>query len=341
MSEDADQKLSLVVQAAATLLGSGRATSAAEAAMQAFELVVACRTVVAARAAKEESQRLEAEEIAKGCEFIRTNVPLIFEKYFQEFLVYRVARKGENHDSFFKRVMPITAPEPALEWKACVRFITRTRQPDQTKRAMGLFAQMLAGRSEAPSQENTLISEYEAGLTVSKLLQERERYDIWRRERTESRKKPTATTKKVFDAAREKPTGKFRRDGRRGRRALVDDPTRRQGREKKPDKGAKIDRRMAGATPTRGGKIGRLACLEMLATPAQIRPHSPALCAPEFEGPEAIARRFGIGRSTVFGLIQLGRIKSVSLKTRAGNVRGRRLVNVQSVRDYLNALATN
>ena len=59
----------------------------------------------------------------------------------------------------------------------------------------------------------------------------------------------------------------------------------------------------------------------------------------EFEGPEAIARRFGVGRSLVFGLIRDGKIKSISLKTRAGNVRGRRLVNIQSVRDYLDSLA--
>ena len=66
-----------------------------------------------------------------------------------------------------------------------------------------------------------------------------------------------------------------------------------------------------------------------------------ASTGPEYEGPEGIARRFSIGRSTVFELLRAGKIKSVSLKTHPGNVRGRRLCSVASAREFFATLATN
>ena len=72
--------------------------------------------------------------------------------------------------------------------------------------------------------------------------------------------------------------------------------------------------------------------------PTQTTADSAAL-VPEYEPAEIVGNRFGWKRSTTWELIRLGKIKSISLKTRAGNIRGRRLVNVASVRGYLESLA--
>jgi hypothetical protein len=47
--------------------------------------------------------------------------------------------------------------------------------------------------------------------------------------------------------------------------------------------------------------------------------------------------RFGLSRSTGYNLIEQGKIRSVNLRIK-GKLTGRRLIDVQSVRDYLNSL---
>jgi hypothetical protein len=57
---------------------------------------------------------------------------------------------------------------------------------------------------------------------------------------------------------------------------------------------------------------------------------------PEFAGHAKIRDLFDLSRTHLHRLSTEGRIKSVSLRER-GKLRGRRLCDVQSVRDYLNA----
>ncbi len=49
-------------------------------------------------------------------------------------------------------------------------------------------------------------------------------------------------------------------------------------------------------------------------------------------------KAFGIRRTTLYGLLATGQIKSVSLKRR-GKLRGRRLISADSARMYLETLA--
>ncbi len=59
--------------------------------------------------------------------------------------------------------------------------------------------------------------------------------------------------------------------------------------------------------------------------------------APEFvQVPQAVSM-FGISRSAIYNLIGDGSIKSVCLRRR-GNIRGTRLVSVDSMRSFLNSL---
>ena len=57
---------------------------------------------------------------------------------------------------------------------------------------------------------------------------------------------------------------------------------------------------------------------------------------PEFIDLPGLQRVFGIKRSLAYVLISEGAIKSVSLRRR-GYLRGKRLVDVASVRDFLNS----
>jgi hypothetical protein len=57
---------------------------------------------------------------------------------------------------------------------------------------------------------------------------------------------------------------------------------------------------------------------------------------PEFAGHAKIRDLFDLSRTHLHRLSTEGRIRSVSLRER-GKTRGRRLYDVQSVRDYLNA----
>ena len=55
---------------------------------------------------------------------------------------------------------------------------------------------------------------------------------------------------------------------------------------------------------------------------------------PEFGTVDTTCRLFGIGRTVCFRLIREGRIRSVQLR-HPGRVRGRRLVHLQSVKEFL------
>ena len=56
----------------------------------------------------------------------------------------------------------------------------------------------------------------------------------------------------------------------------------------------------------------------------------------EFVDLRGLQERFGIRRSLAYLLIEDGAIKSVSLR-RCGAAKGKRLINVASVRDFLNS----
>jgi hypothetical protein len=58
--------------------------------------------------------------------------------------------------------------------------------------------------------------------------------------------------------------------------------------------------------------------------------------APEFIRPSQIQARFGISRSVAYELIGIGKIKSKVLR-RPGNIRGMRLVSVESIRQFIEA----
>jgi hypothetical protein len=57
-------------------------------------------------------------------------------------------------------------------------------------------------------------------------------------------------------------------------------------------------------------------------------------CDPEFVDLNGLEAGYGIGRSHAYLLIRDGAIKSISLR-RGGNVRGKRLIEVESVRRFL------
>ena len=57
---------------------------------------------------------------------------------------------------------------------------------------------------------------------------------------------------------------------------------------------------------------------------------------PEFVDCPGLQARFGIKRSLVYALLAEGAIKGVSLRRR-GQIRGKRLFDVASVRDFLRA----
>lgn len=58
---------------------------------------------------------------------------------------------------------------------------------------------------------------------------------------------------------------------------------------------------------------------------------------PEFGRFQDVQRLFGIKRGTLYGLVEAGVVKSVSLR-RCGNVKGVRLFYLQSISDYLHKL---
>jgi len=58
---------------------------------------------------------------------------------------------------------------------------------------------------------------------------------------------------------------------------------------------------------------------------------------PEFGRFQDVQRLFGLKRGTIYNLIEEGHIKSVSLRRR-GQVKGVRLIYLQSVSDYLHRL---
>lgn len=60
---------------------------------------------------------------------------------------------------------------------------------------------------------------------------------------------------------------------------------------------------------------------------------------PEWEDPKGIRARFGISKSTLYRLIEQGKVKSTSLRER-GKLRGKRLVSTDSVAAFLEGLAT-
>jgi hypothetical protein len=59
---------------------------------------------------------------------------------------------------------------------------------------------------------------------------------------------------------------------------------------------------------------------------------------PEFAGINETVRWSGIGRTSLFALIKEGRIRSINLR-QPGRARGRRLIHLASLRDYLLAHA--
>jgi excisionase family DNA binding protein len=61
--------------------------------------------------------------------------------------------------------------------------------------------------------------------------------------------------------------------------------------------------------------------------------------SPEWLKPDAAARLFGLGRTSIYALIQQGKIRSTSIKL-GTKIRGTRLVNLESLRAYLESQAT-
>ncbi len=60
--------------------------------------------------------------------------------------------------------------------------------------------------------------------------------------------------------------------------------------------------------------------------------------SPEFVDLARFERMFSVGRSSTYGMIQRGEIRSVVLR-REGCVKGRRLISVQSARDFFSSLS--
>ena len=63
---------------------------------------------------------------------------------------------------------------------------------------------------------------------------------------------------------------------------------------------------------------------------------SPEPYSPEFADAKGIKQIFGLSKSYLYQLIDLGKIRSVSLRQK-GSARGKRLFDVESVRQYLRA----
>ena len=60
-------------------------------------------------------------------------------------------------------------------------------------------------------------------------------------------------------------------------------------------------------------------------------------CLPEFGRWQDVQQLFGIKRGTLYGLIAEGKIRSITLR-KPGRKFGCRLIHLQSVRDFLQAL---
>ena len=64
---------------------------------------------------------------------------------------------------------------------------------------------------------------------------------------------------------------------------------------------------------------------------------STSISDPEYLRPAQVPGRFNISRSLAYELISEGKIKSFVLR-RPGNIRGARLVSVESIRAYIEGL---
>ena len=85
---------------------------------------------------------------------------------------------------------------------------------------------------------------------------------------------------------------------------------------------------------------GKQNNLATFAAPLIAEPHSPAGVEPEFiaiPGPSQICPYSGLRRGMLYALSREGLIKTVSLR-RPGRTRGRRLVVLSTLRDYLRGL---
>ena len=59
------------------------------------------------------------------------------------------------------------------------------------------------------------------------------------------------------------------------------------------------------------------------------------LDAAEWGNADQIFEQFGLSRGTLYKLADAGRIKSVSIKTKAGSRKGVRLFSIESIRELL------
>ncbi len=77
-----------------------------------------------------------------------------------------------------------------------------------------------------------------------------------------------------------------------------------------------------------------------IAMPVAIQHIQPAevISKPEFGDHRTCRALFNISRSSLYELVEEGRIRSISVRKR-GNTRGRRLFDLESIRAYLNSLA--
>ncbi len=69
-------------------------------------------------------------------------------------------------------------------------------------------------------------------------------------------------------------------------------------------------------------------------TTAGVQSGSVTRCEPEFIQVQDAIRFSGIGRTNLYSLIGEGKIKSINLR-KPGTARGRRLIHLASLRDYL------
>ena len=88
------------------------------------------------------------------------------------------------------------------------------------------------------------------------------------------------------------------------------------------------------ARVTMESKITNTRSVAANKTTAPVEPG--AIGSPEFCRPSDVRHLFGIGRSYVYQLIASGDVRSVSLRRRGAKT-GCRLIDVQSLRDYLRA----
>lgn len=70
----------------------------------------------------------------------------------------------------------------------------------------------------------------------------------------------------------------------------------------------------------------------------QIAQSAEVISKPEFGDHRTCRALFNISRSSLYELVEEGRIRSISVRKR-GNTRGRRLFDLDSIRSYLNSLA--